>query len=444
MIDFNSTILSAFREYPHVATCVNSYDDQSKLEKIFQTLETEIRNRTNYFASMNVGTYRAYCDIPNNKGFHFPNILLVVDGLNAFRKQHKDLMDLYISRIVKEGERCGIYFIATLSENNDATGLDSAVKPTMRFVLQMTSKLDYASILGSGGTTPSNNVGRGIYRQAGSRAEFQTALPLSANSDSELINSIKTLGMAMRQAVKPIASNISFSTPKIVKNDGINTMASGPILGFTIPFEEPVIHDFSKFPAIMFTGYDVSTASTRLNEAMGQLMLKRENQNVIVFGLNTQCLGVERLKTTNELDNYLNSLTKILKERIETWKKDDSSIFDSLQIIIADLPSVLDELNEESKKSLAFIMRNGKKVNVNLICSGGVEDFSKFYHEKEEIFMWFFNRSIVLVDRNTTQYGDFLDKYIPAMQETRIDGYYLTACESGNMKVLPFCNSKSE
>lgn len=444
LIDFNSTILSAFLEYPHVATCVTSYDDQSKLEKIFQTLETEIRNRTNYFASMNVGTYRAYCDIPNNKGFHFPSIFLVVDGLNAFRKQHEDLLRSHISRIVKEGERCGIYFIATLSEPGDAAGLDSGVKPSMRFVLQMTSKLDYAPILGSGGTTPSNNVGRGIYRQAGSRAEFQTALPLSANSESELMNSIKTLGMAMRQAVKPIVSEISFSTSEIIKNDGINTMAGGPILGFTIPFEEPVTHDFSKFPAIMFTGHDVNIASTRMNEAMKQIMLKPKNNNVIVFGLDNQYLGVERLQTTNELDNYLNSLTTILRERIETWQKDDSSSFSSLQIIIADLPSVLDKLNEESKRSLAFIMRNGKKVNVNMICSGGVEDFSKFYQKKEEIFMWFFNRCIVLVDSNTSQYGDFLDKYIHVLQETKIDGYYLTACESGSMKALPFCNSKTE
>lgn len=440
LVDFNSMILSTFQDFPHVAASITSCEDSSMLEKILQKIEIEIKSRISCFASKDVGTYRAYCDTRTSKDPSFANIVLVIDGIGELRKQYANFVDTYITKIAKEGASRGIYLLVSAAEENDANKFISSVKTNMKFVLQMANKGDYSSILGSRGLgiTPLNVCGRGIHRLDASVFEFQTALPATVGNECERMRYIKTLGITMREVA---TTNNGADATRTSKRDLFekdeNQNSSSVILGYNIQNFEPVVHDFTKYPALIFIGYDVNHASACMSAFFEQSEVRKTDKQIL-YCITSANEGSEQIHTPDEMEKYLVNITNTLRERIESWKEDKNRNFDAYKFYIYDLPTLLTQLSEEAIKILAFIMRNGKKINFSIVCSGSADNIAEAYQNQDEIVMWFFNRGIVLVDRDFSHYGEYLSRYIILTQDHTIDGYYLTNCENGSMNAIPF------
>lgn len=156
-LDFASEACRMFAAMPPVGDVVVAGEDE-KITNLVKMLSNEMDTRRKTLSSFG-GSLELF---RNENTGDMPNILVVIQNYAAFAEGYDNLEDdMY--RLIREGNRFGIYFIIT---SVSATGIRYRLTQNFKQVLclQMTDSMDYTNLVGkSDGITPMERVGSGIY-----------------------------------------------------------------------------------------------------------------------------------------------------------------------------------------------------------------------------------------------------------------------------------------
>lgn len=168
LLDFDSGALAAFSEAPHISAVAMS-SNVELIREIFEQIEKELSTRRDLFKRYG-GDYLTYI---KSSGQTLPNIIIVINNFLAFTEEFPQGED-YISKIAREGNKYGVYVVVSAL---DANSVRYRLVPLFSnfYVLRQNNVDQYSDILGkTGGITPSNFKGRGIFKKGDITYEFQT------------------------------------------------------------------------------------------------------------------------------------------------------------------------------------------------------------------------------------------------------------------------------
>ncbi len=185
VLDFGSRSLSYCKELPHISDVLFS-DDEDKLKKLFQRIESELNARKKKLAEYGVGNLPAYMQA---SGEIVPAMIIIIDNYAAFSELYNEY-ETNLIKTAREGGNYGIFLVMTsASVNGIKRRITENIK--MLYTLQLNDQFDYANILGrTEGVVPESTKGRGLVK-FDSVLEFQTALACDEVNEVARVNKIK-------------------------------------------------------------------------------------------------------------------------------------------------------------------------------------------------------------------------------------------------------------
>jgi S-DNA-T family DNA segregation ATPase FtsK/SpoIIIE len=163
-LDFGSRGLALLEPLPNVGTIVYG-DDHERLVRLLTWLRELVVERARRYSAADAGTIAEYRERANTP--EEPRILLLVDGLPAFRSAYESsdrsrLFDLFAS-IATDGRAVGVHIVASSDQRGAvSTNLSSAFQA--RVVLRMVNQEDYAFLnVPVDILQPASPPGRGIF-----------------------------------------------------------------------------------------------------------------------------------------------------------------------------------------------------------------------------------------------------------------------------------------
>ncbi|MDW8395794.1 MAG: type VII secretion protein EssC [Anaerolineae bacterium] len=198
-LDFGARALAVLTSFPHTADVILR-GEAEKVIRLFRILQAEADRRRRLFAEVGVSNFLAYLDSRRRDPPRYeplPAIVVLIDGYSAFLEGHPD-QDAQLEQLLRECAGQGIHFVI-------AGGSAMSIKPriaasaALAVTFQQTDPGDYSSIVGRVAIRPAPLPGRGLVRRS-PPLEFQTALPVRADSEAEQTELLRALGERMRQA----------------------------------------------------------------------------------------------------------------------------------------------------------------------------------------------------------------------------------------------------
>ncbi len=377
IMDFGGWSMNIFKDFPHVGGIAND-NEEEKIEKLTRMISKELDFRKKKFAELGVGNINAY---KQETGENIPYIVLMLDNFAPVYNLYPDLETFFIN-LTREGANYGIYFVTTCNTVM-ALGYKTGQNIKMSLALQMTERTDYTSIVGkTDGLEPEKNAGRGLVKGT-PPLEFQTALPVDSENESERVKAIKSMGTLMTEkwdgdSAKPIPimpEMISFGS---VKSKNI-------AVGLSVSDIEPVDISFETAHYIIVSGKSESGKTNMLKSIMKQFA---DAQKIVFDNSGNAYKSVENLISqyiTNaaDFDAYLEQLVPLLQERKSLYTAGIQTDFSPVLIVIDDLKKCFDEIQDISAQRLGAIVNLGKGLNVNLLVAGNCDEISKFYNQGE-------------------------------------------------------------
>ena len=183
LLDFGSEALKIYRNSPHVGDIVFSSDEE-KIDRFFIMLKNIINERKEVLSNYN-GDYNSY--IKNSKK-PMPMIVVVINSYEAYAEIYDSKYDEIFLNLTREGVRCGVCFVLTISNRNDIR-YRLAQNFKQKIVLQLNDDNDYYMIFeGARKKKFAQTFGRGlICADNGDIYEFQTAKIAEGSQYSEII-----------------------------------------------------------------------------------------------------------------------------------------------------------------------------------------------------------------------------------------------------------------
>lgn len=195
-IDFSAKMLSAFEKMPHVGGVMYENDDD-KLAKFFNMLNTILEERKQLFKGGNYGQYVRV------NGVKIPSVVIVIDNYSNFKNKTNNIYEDIILQLSKDGVSYGIFLVITAG-GFGALEIPTRIGDNLRTVicLEMSDKFQYAEAMRSMhiDTLPEVNVkGRGLAKVGEQLLEFQTALSFEAEDDFKRMETTEQLAVLMRE-----------------------------------------------------------------------------------------------------------------------------------------------------------------------------------------------------------------------------------------------------
>lgn len=183
IVDFSSRLTMPFADAPQVGGIVFE-NETEKVGKLFYLLQTIIQERRQLFHG---ATYMQYVSA---HGMKLPAVLVVIDNIAAFREKMGEQYDLLLSRMTRECEACGVYFLVTAG-GRGMTQLPRNVAQFFRtsICMEMNDPSDYADLLNVNrvAIVPEKGIpGRGLVRVDEVILEYQTAVCLDADQEYDV------------------------------------------------------------------------------------------------------------------------------------------------------------------------------------------------------------------------------------------------------------------
>lgn len=199
ILDFGSEALKIFKNSPNVGDVVFS-NDTEKVDRLFELLQKEIRERTEILSDYN-GDYNLYV---RNGETAMPMIIVLINNYEAFQENYESKFDELLLTLTREGTKCGIIFVVTANTVNSVRYRLSH-NFSNKIALQLNNQDDYFNIFEKvGNKRPSKIFGRGLV-QMDDIYEFQTAKicePEKWNSHVKEVN--EKLNRTRKSFAKPI------------------------------------------------------------------------------------------------------------------------------------------------------------------------------------------------------------------------------------------------
>lgn len=185
VIDFGGRSLGYLSELPHTGGIAFA-DDEDKLSELVSTLHDIINERKCLFAKSKCETFSAYRE---GKKDLLPAILVLIDNYASFRDKYMDISDSLID-IISYGKKWGVYFVITGSTRNSIY-YKVTEHISSYFTLKMNDPSNYQDIHNvRPPVMPEDISGRGITVVNNEIVEFQTAIAVDGENETERITGI--------------------------------------------------------------------------------------------------------------------------------------------------------------------------------------------------------------------------------------------------------------
>ena len=275
LLDFGSEALKIFKDSPIVGDVVFSGDSE-KINRLFDMLQKEIKQRI-YKLSDYGGDYNLYI---NQEGNSMPMMVIIINNYEAFSENYENKYDDTLLTLTREGLKCGIVFIITVSMFNDLRYRLSQ-NFGQKIALQLNNQDDYLNIFdGVGKKRPSHIFGRGLVKLEGIY-EFQTARICRPEEWNTYIKQkIQELKNNSKTFAKPIPVLPKEVTIESVK-DKLKGLSSVPI-GIDKESISIATYDFTKKLVNIITAKNVEIATKFTSHVLDEIN-NIKNVKIVLF-----------------------------------------------------------------------------------------------------------------------------------------------------------------
>lgn len=405
IMDFGGWSMNIFRQFPHVGGIANDNEDV-KIEKMVQLLDRMLSERKQKFSDIGVNNLQGY---KQATGVRMPNIVLMLDNFAPVLQLHPEL-DTFFIRLTREGGNYGMYFIVTTGTPMSLTfKINQNIKMSAAF--SMADKSDYAGIVGkTGGLEPENVEGRGLIK-AMPPLEFQAALPIAGELESDRVKKIKALAEEMSSKWTGLPAKGLPIMPELIPYGSVGYSGSGIMLGLSSKAIEPVDlpDDFGYyFPILGFPG----TGKTNMLTVLAKQYAMKEHVTIVYANFKHQGLeDVEDyiyLETAEDVDEYFEELIPLLQERLEIHKNEPDVLFEPIYILLDDFSVIFESISNLTGDRFDQIIRNGNGLNVNLIITDNADSFAAKSNQGEQVCLKMKSRNqAILIGGNMIGYTSY-------------------------------------
>lgn len=379
-LDFGSWTLGMFKDYPHVGGIANGNEDE-KIRKLIVLVQETLKERRELFSSVGVGNLKVFMEVTQKI---MPYIILVVDNLQKVIAYDSSFAEFF-QVLVSEGANYGILLIATLT---GSSGINYKITDQIKrkIPLQMNDESEYASVLGLKpfALRPMSVVGRGLIEVKKTPMEYQTALPVKAESESERIKEIKRVGVVMCNAWNGELPRPIPIMPDVIPFGSIRS--SGITLGLRVQDVKPAVLALSSSHYLLISGTPGSGKTNMLRVIGAQF---KEHFSSKIVGLNVQDgypdsddLYDEYFSSTDEIDSFFEELSIELKLR-RNAAINQEPLSECIVILIDNFRKFYECISDNAAKRLDALIKLGKGLNVYCIIADDASSFAREFGRTE-------------------------------------------------------------
>jgi DNA segregation ATPase FtsK/SpoIIIE, S-DNA-T family len=382
IMDFGGTSLKVFESLPHCGGVI-TIEQESLIDQFVIFIFRTIDERKKLFEDSGREGFNDY----RLKGGNLPAIIIIIDNYFALSETYPDIDDRMIV-LAREGNKYGIFMVVSAT-NSSMIRYKLAVNFKMAISLQLTEKSEYSGIVGrTEGLEPSPVLGRGLLR-GNPPLEFQTSLPEFENiqmdkliDDFITVSKQKKIDPAIQIPVMPSYINI----------EDLNKHTDKLAIGLSDNDLQPVYLDFVATPIVMVTGDAMSGKSTLLVTWIKMLNIKEGEQNLIVYALDSNSMGICELiglpnvidvSAVQDINPLIDSIKEILDERrkqlveVRRIKGDTEKLIKAWKQIVFVIDK-LSELTNSDKYSLKElierIIKQERVLKIAILASDNTSD----------------------------------------------------------------------
>ena len=181
--DFSSRLTMPFANAPQVGGIVYE-NEPDKVGKLFYLLQTIVNERKQLFHGAN------YMQYVSAHGMQLPAVLVVIDNIASFREKMGESYDVQLSRMTRECESYGVYFLITAG-GRGVSQLPRNISVFFRtsICMEMNDPADYSDILNITriAILPEKGIpGHGLVRIDDSVLEYQAAICIDADKEYDI------------------------------------------------------------------------------------------------------------------------------------------------------------------------------------------------------------------------------------------------------------------
>lgn len=251
LLDFGTNGLLPLTKLPHVAD-IASFANMEKLRKMLKRLSALVDDRKALLQEQGVSTLGQYEDLVHK---HLPVIVVALDAYDTVAEDddHRDAVDLVITKLLREGQALGIYMIITANRFSSFR-LSVTSNITKKIGLYMVDETAPRDMLGRKVLKQSSIPGRGQMEIGDEMLAFQVYTPTPHDDSLQIINDLRDLSEQMDQSWNgDRPKKIPMLPPKIddemfsANNDVQHAWQNYQLpLGFATETTKPVIFDFKR------------------------------------------------------------------------------------------------------------------------------------------------------------------------------------------------------
>ena len=230
ILDYASMFLKNFSDLKHVGGVITAFDDE-KIKKFLKMMMETMVARREAFAKLGVTSYSSYKEAGYNE---FPQIILILENLTAFRELNPNLEDAFIS-VCRDGLSLGITVIIS---NSATSGMSFRYLTNFatRMAFTCNNSADYTNVFERCRLTPREVPGRAIVEIDKAFYECQMYVPFEGEKEFEKVEMMRTFIKEMNLKYADYKNlGIIPEVPEIATKDYVTSIDPAPYGEYDIP-----------------------------------------------------------------------------------------------------------------------------------------------------------------------------------------------------------------
>lgn len=338
IIDMGAEKLKKYLDAPQVGD-VLTINDGNELKFLLFMLQSELLKRQKYYSE----TGEEFIREVRNKKCAFPNILVFLYDLDAFKENFEYFFEENFVPLTRTCAKYGIYFIVS---GNTATSLGYAAEQNFNQVvmLNVSDSTDYHNFFNNAPVIK-KNPGRGVVAIDEVPYEFQTCLFFDEGKEVEYLNTIiEQLNKYLKTRAKPVPRIPDRVTYEIIENT-ITDISSVPI-GVNMLTAQVDTFNFNNTVSVISSEKVLSFS--RFFPLLQKILLKIPNTKIIVLN----ALEEGKIMTLEGVVSYNTGFSKVVESlKNNILKCNEKPPTDNYMIFVLNY-SLLNEKLTEKKKEL--------------------------------------------------------------------------------------------
>lgn len=382
ILDYASMFLRNFSNLKHVGGVITAFDDE-KIKNFIKMMVETMAMRRETFAKLGVTSFASYKEAGYTE---IPQIVLILDNLTAFRELNEKLDDTFLT-ICRDGLSLGITVVVANAQTN-GIGFKYLANFSTRMAFTCNNSSDYSSIFDRCRTTPREVPGRAIVEINKAFFECQMYLPFDAEKEFEKIEMMRSFIKDMNEKYAEYRnSGIIPEVPDVVNVDYVKSIDGKPYGKYDIPVGikyadvTSVRLALNKAPKIGISGRDEigkgafvrylvkNFVEMAANEACQIFMIDKVDRQL--EDLSKDKANVKYTCVADEIKNYLEEITEILKTRYEYMVQGDTEALEKEPMLVLFINSKeVHDIIDNDRKAYGFygdIVKKYKNLKVNIV-----------------------------------------------------------------------------